>query len=366
MDRPFLFRSSGTSAPPPVSRTVIRRLSQSTRVLLSFALLGACAAPSRPPASSGGATPDAFVATGAYGERTRVVTLDSGVTATIVVPIRYDRRQPIELILYALPNGNTTAQTIGRPLAAGDDWHFDIQHIGAQTRALRTRGLPNAVVVYLEANTKSWPEWRRLRGYDNANPRIVAMVNRVREIVEGTTASNPAPMRVTLTGHSGGGSFAWGFIDGQPALPDWLVRIGFLDSNYSFEPRHGDKIAQWLARRADNTLVSIAYDDREIMLDGKKVVSDSGGTWRASHRMIAHFAGSAPFVNDTIGPFLRYRTTQMEFVLHTNPANRILHTELVGEMNGYMHALLWRRPDYTESRSVLKPLRVYTPFVARD
>ena len=343
-------------------------LRQSTRVLFVIALLSACAAPSRTPAPSGLASPDAFVATGAYGERTRVVTLDSGVTATIVVPLRYDRRQPIELILYALPNGNTTAQTIGRTLAAGDDWHFDIQHIGAQTRALRTRGLPNVVVVYLEANTKSWPEWRRLRGYENANPRIVAMVNRVREIVEGTTASNPvpAPMRVTLTGHSGGGSFAWGFIDGQPALPEWLVRIGFLDSNYSFEPRHGDKIAQWLARRADNTLVSIAYDDREIMLDGKKVVSDSGGTWRASHRMLAHFAGSVPFVNDTIGPFLRYRTAQMEFVLHTNPANRILHTELVGEMNGYMHALLWRRPDYTESRSVLKSVRVYTPFVARD
>jgi hypothetical protein len=215
-------------------------------------------------------------------------------------------------------------------------------------------------VVYLEANTRSWPEWRRLRGFDNANPRIVAMVNRVRDIV-GTGAN----VRVTLTGHSGGGSFAWGFIDGQDALPPWLVRIGFLDSNYSFEPRHGDKIAAWLRRNADNTLVSIAYDDREIMLDGKKVVSDSGGTWRASHRMIDHFAVTIPFVTDTAGPFIRYRSAQMEFDLHTNPDNRILHTELVGEMNGYMHAMLWRRPGYTPRNSVLKAERAYMAFVEK-
>ncbi|MCK7541677.1 MAG: hypothetical protein MZV63_67720 [Marinilabiliales bacterium] len=41
------------------------------------------------------------------------------------------------LILYALPNGNTIEQTFGKKLHAGDDWHFDIQHIGAQTRFLR-------------------------------------------------------------------------------------------------------------------------------------------------------------------------------------------------------------------------------------
>jgi hypothetical protein len=71
------------------------------------------------------------------------------------------------------------------------DWHFDIQHIGAQTRALRARGLSNAIVVYLEADTKSWPEWRRIRGYENANARIVAMVDRVRAAV-----GNPPGMSV--------------------------------------------------------------------------------------------------------------------------------------------------------------------------
>jgi hypothetical protein len=105
------------------------------------------------------------------------------------------------------------------------------------------------VVVYLEANTKSWPEWRRLRGYENANPRIVAMVNRVRDIVEGTTPNPvPAPMRVTLTGHSGG-SFACHRRTARAARVVGSHR--FSDSNYSFELRHGDKTRSGVA---DNTL----------------------------------------------------------------------------------------------------------------
>jgi hypothetical protein len=99
------------------------------------------------------------------------------------------------------------------------------------------------------------------------------------------------------------------------------------------------------------------------MLDGKKVVADDGGTWRASQRMIAHFSRSRPFVTDTVGPLVRTRNVQMEFAVHTNPANRILHTELVGEMNGYMHAMLVRRPDYSDVRSVLVPARAYGAFV---
>jgi len=35
------------------------------------------------------------------------------------------------IILYALPNGNTTEHTMGKKKVEGDDWHFDIQHIKA-------------------------------------------------------------------------------------------------------------------------------------------------------------------------------------------------------------------------------------------
>ena len=76
----------------------------------------------------------------------------------------------------------------------------------------------------------------------------------------------------------------FGFLEGQEEVPDWVERIAFLDANYNFEPSQGEKLARWLRRDAVHTLVSIAYDDREIMLDGKRVVFDSGGTWRATER----------------------------------------------------------------------------------
>ncbi len=302
-----------------------------------------------------------FAPFGRTGERVRVLELYPGVTATLVMPARLDNRQRIDLILYALPNGNSTAQTIGRTLAEGVDWHYDIQHIGAQTRALRARGMPQAVVAYLEAETKSWPEWRRVRGYDNANSRIVGIVDQVRSAI-----GSPPHLAVTLTGHSGGGSFMFGFIEGQDTLPSWLERIAFLDANYNFEPKHGDKLAAWLRGDPGRTLVVLAYDDREIMLDGKKVVSDSGGTWRASHRMLDYLHGRVAIAHDTLGDFVRYHGAQVEILLHPNPQNRILHTEMIGEMNGYMHALLVRRPEYERSRSVLERARAYTHWVEPD
>ncbi len=300
-----------------------------------------------------------FVPAGSFGERARVLQLYPGVTATIVTPAKLDLQKRVDLILYALPNGNSTAETIGRQLIDGVGWRYDIQHIGAQTRALRARGVAQAVVVYLEADTKSWPEWRRRLGYERANPRIVEMVDLVRMAI-----GNPPELAVTLTGHSGGGSFTWGFLDGQDVLPAWLERIAFLDSNYSFEPRHGAKIVDWLRRDSRNTLVILAYDDREITLDGKKVVSDSGGTWRASQRMVEYLKTSHTLSTEPLGEFLRFHAPQIEILLHPNPANRILHTTMIGEMNGYMHALLVRRPNY--QNVVLHPQRAYTAWVEGD
>ena len=300
-----------------------------------------------------------FAPSGSFGERVRVLELYPGITATLVAPAHLDTQKRVDLILYALPNGNSTAQTIGRKLAEGVDWHYDIQHIGAQTRALRTRGLPQAIVAYLEADSKSWPEWRRVHGYERANARIVEIVDQIRAAI-----GNPPNLVVTLTGHSGGGSFMFGFIEGQDTLPSWLERIAFLDANYNFEYRHGERLVRWLRQSPRNTLVVLAYDDRNIMLDGKKVVSDSGGTWRASSRMMNYLREPFEFTPpDTLGQFLRYRAPQIEFLLHPNPQNRILHTEMIGEMNGYMHAMLVRRPDYEKDSAVLKPARAYTQWI---
>ena len=52
-------------------------------------------------------------------------------------PLIIQSKRPTVLVLYALPNGNSTAQTMGKKMQEGDDWHFDIQHIRAQTAFIR-------------------------------------------------------------------------------------------------------------------------------------------------------------------------------------------------------------------------------------
>ena len=322
---------------------------------LAILLLAACA-PRQAVHDLAGFTP-----WGSFGERIRVLDLYPGVTATIVAPSTLDTRKRVDLILYALPNGNTTAWTMGRKSNDSIDWHYDIQHIGAQTRALRARGVPQAVVVYLEADTRSWPAWRSGRGYQRANQRIVEIVDQIR-----TAIGNPPHSVVTLTGHSGGGSFMFGFIEGQDSIPSWVERIAFLDANYNFDTSHGEKLVKWLRADPNHTLVVLAYDDRNIMLNGKKVVSDSGGTWRASARMMNYLREPFPFTEDTIGEFRHFHAHQIDVLLHPNPENKILHTALVGEMNGYMYAMLAHRSGSDEATNLLKPQRAYTQYISGD
>jgi hypothetical protein len=291
-------------------------------------------------------------------ERARALTFEPGVTVTIVAPAELSRSQPVRLILYALPNGNSTAQTMGRAVTDSADWRYDIQHIAAQTRALRERGFVQTVVAYLEADGRSWPAWRARHGYTTANARIVQIVDTVRRLV-----GSGAQVNVTLTGHSGGGSFAFGFLDAHESLPEWLDRIAFLDSNYNYEARHAEKLLTWLGGDARRLLVALAYDDREITLDGRKVVSDSGGTWRATERMWRSLSPRLTFTRDTLGAFVRDRAAQVQLLRHPNRSNRILHTEMIGEMNGFMHVMLLGTAGYSDLNSVLRPERVYTRFI---
>src|SRR5436305_1414186 len=76
--------------------------------------------------------------------------MNEDVKITINQPLHSDKRETV-IILFALPNGNSTEQTMGKKMKDGDDWHFDIQHIRAQTTFIREK-LPqqNFIVVYLE------------------------------------------------------------------------------------------------------------------------------------------------------------------------------------------------------------------------
>src|SRR5688500_430039 len=81
-------------------------------------------------------------------------------------PAEMDASKPTLLIIYLPPNGSTIEMTAGAKLEPGMDWHFDIQHIAAQTRKLRQIDRErNIVVSYIEAQAKAykltWSTWRK-------------------------------------------------------------------------------------------------------------------------------------------------------------------------------------------------------------
>ncbi len=294
-----------------------------------------------PPAA--GALPG-FHASPWFGEQVAEETTPTGVRMLYNAPPpqQFDPARPTRLVFFATPNGNTIEQTMGSALIAGTDWHFDIQHIAAQCRRLRELDArENLVLVCVEATGRSWPAWRQ-KHPDNA-ALIRNLVDSARKRIPGV------PVRVTLAGHSGGGSFLVGFLNGGEAIPDYVERIAFLDANYAYsdEDRHGAKLQTWLGAAPGHRLVVVAYDDRNIQIDGKPVVEPDGGTFRASHRMLAAFGKQAPFAHTKQGAFDRYESQDARslFLIHTNPTNKILHTALVGEMNGLLMALTYGTPE---------------------
>jgi pimeloyl-ACP methyl ester carboxylesterase len=246
---------------------------------------------------------------------------------------------PNTLILYALPNGNSIEETMGRKRGEGVHWRFDIQHIAAQTRKLRAADPSRSyTVAYLEAEGKSWPSWRKK--HDGADARIRQIVEELRQQ---TGAAD-----VALMGHSGGGSFMFGFLNAHDELPAYLARVAFLDSNYGFDAElgHGTKLAKWLGASPSHALVVLAYDDRNVELNGKKIItSETGGTWRSTERMAAALAAEGVTLEaGSRGDYQRWSAPQVEFLAHRNPELKILHTALVGDRSGYIHALTVRTP----------------------
>ncbi len=244
-----------------------------------------------------------------------------------------DKLMPPRVMIFALPNGNTLEQTLGCAKAEGLDWHYDIQHVLAQTRLLRTLTPEEPLtLVCAEAGGLSWPTWRGSRADGNA--QIGAFADQWRREFGGDDA------RVTLTGHSGGGSFIFGVIEAFDEIPPWIDRVAILDANYAFEAaKHGGKFVRWLQGDETRRLIVLAYDDRNIELNGKKVVGPDGGTFRATQRMVEAFRPEFDMEEKQTGPFTEYSGLdgQVRFYVHQNPQNKILHTALVGDMNGLVH-----------------------------
>ena len=287
------------------------------------------------PTSTNSASSLSF-STNAFHERLVSFSLEPEVSVQLNEPAAesFTPGKKVLLVFYALPNGNTTAQTIGKAVRPGDDWHYDIQHIGAQTRFLREHLQDRVLVVaYLENALKSWPAWRKKYG-DQRLPQILVAVE---SIFAGSE------IELVLSSHSGGGSFIFGYLNAVKKIPDDVVRLAFLDSTYAYDRElgHRNKLADWLSASGKHFLCVLAYNDAVALLNGKPFVSAAGGTWGKSHELQRDLAESFRFSSSTNGGFEKFTALdgRVQFILKENPERKILHTVQV-ERNGFIHVLL--------------------------
>jgi len=299
-----------------------------------------------------------FSASPFYSEQTKTYTFYPEIIITInaPAPMSFNSNLPVGLVLFALPNGNTTDQTIGKVLKTGDDWHYDIQHIGAQTRFLRNHITEyNVVTVYLETVQKSWPTWRGK--YANNAAIIKSVVDSLKSMFK---AYNPF---VVLTGHSGGGSFTFGYMNAVTAIPDEIDRISFLDSDYNYTNDYGAKLLAWLNASPNHYLSVIAYNDSIALYNGAPIVSATGGTWYRSRLMQRYLANYFTFTRDSNDVFINYVALdgRIKILLKQNPERKILHTvqvELNGHIQGMVSGTVHEGVDY-----IYYGARAYTPLV---
>ena len=280
-----------------------------------------------------------FAETGRFNEQELWIKNEpKHVTICINAPLHFNKKSKTYLILFALPNGNSIEWTKGKKLKAGDDWHFDIQHIAAQTRFIRNLDKKNNyIVVYLMAEQKSWPTWKRT--IENSNPDIYR--EKIKNIVDSVTNIfqfyNPG---VILNGHSGGGSFIFGYLDAVEKIPENIERIAFLDSDYGYEDSlHTKKIVDWLKDK-NHTLIVLAYNDSSVIYNGKPLVSPTGGTWYRSRLLQRKLAEYFPFKTIADTSFINHSALngRIRIILKHNPAGLIYHTVQV-EKNGFILSL---------------------------
>lgn len=278
-----------------------------------------------------------FTPSGSYDEQQMVIE-DSppGTRVLINAPINgFEKDDRVLLVIYALPNGNSIEQTFGKNLKEGDDWHFNIQHIGAQTRFLRNIIKERTVVVaYFENSKKSWPAWNA--GLADSGEQVRKMADDIKRLFE------PWHPEIVLNGHSGGGSFIFKYLSAAEDIPEDVVRIAFLDSDYGYEDTiHGPKITRWLKSGRDKYLCTLAYNDSVVIYNGKPLVSPTGGTWYRS-RMMKDYLGRSFRLREKVRDSLIWYSSpgrRIEFIFKPNPAGKIFHTYQV-EYNGFIHSML--------------------------
>ncbi len=289
------------------------------------------------------------------GEISRFYMRDS-VRVTIDKPGNFKKSRETIIIFYALPNGNSTEQTMGKKMEPGDDWHFDIQHIRAQTLFIREKiKKKNVVLIYLENNLKSWPAWKqRHPGFKISIPHIIDSL---------TGLFSTKRKSVYLNGHSGGGSFIFGYLAGVQNIPSKIKRISFIDSNYGYDSSYYMVFSKWLKEVKGSSLNLFAYNDSIALYNGKPVVSATGGTWHRGHLFLRHLQNDFVFDKAEHDSLSIYKSAdkRIQFFFKSNPDRGIYHTQQV-ELNGFIHSILsgtkWENKGYR-----YYDRRAYTSFI---
>lgn len=260
--------------------------------------------------------------------------MSDSVRVTIDQPAVFKKNKETVIAFFALPNGNSTEQTMGKKMQPGDDWHFDIQHIKAQTRFIRQQWIKkNLVVIYLENNLKSWPAWKQ------RHPHFRKLIPHIIDSLAGLV--DVKMKSVYLNGHSGGGSFIFGFLASYDKIPSYIKRISFLDSDYGYDSSYYHKFRQWLQEVKGTALNVFAYNDSVALYNGKPVVSATGGTWYRSHLLLSHLSADFSFSKSRDDSIIIYKNVDqhIQFFFKTNPDRKIFHTQQV-ELNGFIHSIL--------------------------
>ncbi len=297
-------------------------------------------------------------------EKEQLIRINNPANKTVIqinLPDKAENLSPQKrtlLIFFALPNGNSIEWTMGKKMGAADDWHYDIQHIAAQTRYLRQIMTDqNIIVVYMANELKSWPAWKKQQ--TNGPEEIKRIVDSISSIFQ---ALNPDIM---LNSHSGGGSFLFGYLDAVKEIPDQIKRIGFIDSDYGYEDSlHIGKLVKWLKSSKSHFLNVLAYNDSVVIYNGKPLVSPTGGTWYRSKMMQRKLSESFSFKRSTDTALIYYTSisNRISISLKINEEGKIYHTEQVAR-NGFIHTVLSGTKYVRKANYRYWGERVYEEFI---
>lgn len=313
-----------------------------------------------PAHAEGGVTLKGFSESPFFNEQILRMEIYNGIKIEVNAPAAsiFNCNKKVMLIFYALPNMNTIDETIGRQKVPGLDWHYDIQQIGAQVRFLRNLIVnKNIVIAYLQSPEESWQWWRMKHpGEDFIFKNIVdSVVNIFKNF----------STEIVLDGHSGGGSFVFGYINSVNKIQNKITRLAFLDSDYDYSDslKHGDKICNWLKAKQDHFLCVISYDDRHVIINGKDIGTIEGGTFRRSMLMEKRLARNFLFENESDSLFIKYAALKgrIKFFLKRNPDHLMWHTLLV-EKNGFIESIL-SGTKYEDEGYQLWGWRAYSQYI---